>query len=266
MPNFEINPIDLLAVPFFLEGASALMHGEITTCLLAYGIGGAILYAVHARGNEISAALRRFGSNAWGIFAIICVLLVYIASARIAREITGYANGSIQQIANLTNRLNQANTLANQLRGQITQAQSQLGTQKGHDDAELKEAQSKIDALNKQIADCDQNLAHSQAAANDWQQRYVDVIIQIAGHNFAESLFNAQFQTDTYRALAGEADAELASAQTRWEKKLIPMPPRSSQEHAQEAHTELNQAQANLEHWNSMLKAMITSAIACTKK
>jgi hypothetical protein len=103
--NSELNPIDLIVVPFFWEGASAALRGEWTLALLAYGSGGALLYAIHWHGERVSAGLKRFGSSPWGILAITALLLAWVTAPRIAIMVRGYADGSTHQIEELTNRL-----------------------------------------------------------------------------------------------------------------------------------------------------------------
>jgi len=226
------------------------------------------------RSPDLLARARFVRSAIWGFLPLVLLLIFAVLQmyshffpVSPIKELQDVNTKLQQQIgAQQTEIGNQHNQIAKLQADNEATTKNKLAAQRTDYEAKLTDAQGKINALNKQAADRDQNLARSQAAASDWQLRYVDVVTRIAGKDFAMSLFNAQFQTDMSKALAEQADAELALAQTRWEKKLMPMPPRDSQQRAQEAHASLNEAQVNLEHWNSVLKAKLTSAIACTKK
>lgn len=118
--HLELNPIDLLAFPFFLEGTGAILRGEITLALLAYFIGCALIYAIHLYGGEVSSGLKQLGSNPWGIVAIAGVLLAYVTAPRIAIDIQqdratfatktfNSDNAATSQIADLQQQLDRAN-------------------------------------------------------------------------------------------------------------------------------------------------------------
>jgi hypothetical protein len=252
---------DLFALPFAFEGGTAVMHGDFSRGILAYVIVVGIVYVVHAKQAEVATGFRRLMASRTGFLALLVFLLAYIAETRIAFEIAGYANGSIQQIAALNDQLSAANALiANDkvVAGQLEAKVNKSNTQIAQDAQELARLRNTDDSM---ITNLNERLEQSNDSAGKWLQRYTELVTQIAGKDFSDQFIRAQSEVDLFTFGAKQADAALAAYQACWDKREVPHPPMATRKEADNAHQQLNEAQKYFDHLDPQWKSRLASCI-----
>lgn len=132
--------------------------------------------------------------------------------------------------------------------------------------ADLSAAKTQLNTAQSSINSLGRSRSEAYDEAGNWQQRYLDLVAQIAGKDFSDEFARAALLLDGARAHAKETDAELAAYQERWKKHEVGHPPIASQTHDDDAHHNLSEAQQIFDRVNSRWQSMLAAAKACIKK